>query len=116
MTRWSTDRIPAQHGRTVVITGATSGIGLAAAQVLASKGARVVLAARDRTRAAEAAARIGGTVEVRPLDLADLDSVRAFAEGWTGPVDLLINNAGVMAVPLARTPQGLELQLGTNHL
>jgi NAD(P)-dependent dehydrogenase (short-subunit alcohol dehydrogenase family) len=116
MTRWSIDRIPSQAGRTVIITGATSGIGFAAATVLAGKGARVVLAVRDPTKGTDAAARIGGATEVRPLDLADLDSVRAFASGWSDPVDILINNAGVMAVPLSRTPQGFELQLGTNHL
>jgi NAD(P)-dependent dehydrogenase (short-subunit alcohol dehydrogenase family) len=116
MTRWSTDSIPAQTGRTVIITGATSGIGFAAAQVLADKGARVVIAARHQAKAADAVARIGGAAEARQLDLADLDSVRAFAADWTDPIDILINNAGVMAVPLSRTAQGFELQLGTNHL
>ena len=116
MTPWSTDSIPSQTGRTVIITGATSGIGFAAARVLADKGARVVIAARNQAKAAEAVARIGGAAEVRQLDLADLDSVRAFAADWTDPIDLLINNAGVMAVPLGRTAQGFELQLGTNHL
>ncbi len=116
MTRWSTDAIPSQTGRTVIITGATSGIGFAAAQVLVDKGARVVLAVRNQAKGADAVARLGGRAEVRSLDLADLSSVRAFAEGWQEPVDLLINNAGVMAVPLGRTAEGFELQLGTNHL
>ncbi len=116
MTRWSTDAIPSQTGRTVIITGATSGIGFAAAQVLADKGARVVLAVRNQTKGADAVARLGGRAELRSLDLADLGSVRAFAEGWQDPVDILINNAGVMAVPLGRTAEGFELQLGTNHL
>jgi len=116
MTRWSTDSIPAQTGRTVIITGATSGVGLAAAQVLADKGSRVVLAARNLAKAADAAREIGGRTEVRALDLADLDSVRTFAADWADPIDILINNAGVMAVPLGRTAQGFELQLGTNHL
>ncbi len=114
--RWSTDGLPSQAGRTVIITGATSGIGFAAAKVLVDKGARVVLAVRNQTKGADAVARLGGLAEVRPLDLADLSSVRAFADGWDGPVDLLINNAGVMAVPLSRTAEGFELQLGTNHL
>jgi NAD(P)-dependent dehydrogenase (short-subunit alcohol dehydrogenase family) len=100
----------------VIITGATSGIGFAAAQVLADKGARVVLAVRNQTKGADAVARLGGRAELRSLDLADLASVRAFAEGWQDPVDILINNAGVMAVPLGRTAEGFELQLGTNHL
>lgn len=116
MTQWSVDAIPSQVGRTVIITGATSGIGLAAAQVFADKQARVVLAARDAAKAADAARRIGGTTEIRPLDLADLDSVRAFAAGWHDPIDVLINNAGTMAVPPGRTAQGFELQFGTNHL
>ncbi len=116
MTRWSTDAIPSQAGRTVIITGATSGIGFAAAKVLVDKGARVVLAVRNQTKGADAVARLGGRAEVRSLDLADLSSVRAFAEAWDGPIDLLINNAGVMAVPLGRTAEGFELQLGTNHL
>ena len=114
--RWSTDGLPSQVGRTVVITGATSGIGFAAAKVLSDKGARVVLAVRNQAKGADAVARLGGLAEVRSLDLADLSSVRAFADEWDGPVDLLINNAGVMAVPLSRTAEGFELQLGTNHL
>ncbi|HEY5981161.1 MAG TPA: oxidoreductase [Microlunatus sp.] len=116
MTRWSTDSIPSQSGRTVIITGATSGIGFAAAKALSDKGARVVLAVRNQAKGADAATRLGGLTEVRPLDLADLSSVRTFAEAWQGPVDLLINNAGVMAVPLNRTTEGFELQLGINHL
>ena len=114
--RWSIDGIPSQVGRTVIITGATSGIGFAAAKVLSDKGARLVLAVRNQSKGADAVARLGGSAEVRPLDLADLSSVRAFADQWDGPVDLLINNAGVMAVPLSRTAQGFELQIGTNHL
>lgn len=116
MTPWSTDSIRSQQGRTVIITGATSGIGFAAAQVLAGQGARVVLAVRNEAKGADAAARIGGLAEVRALDLADLASVRAFADGWSDPIDILINNAGVMAVPLGRTADGFELQFGTNHL
>lgn len=116
MTSWSIEQIPSQVGRTVVITGATSGVGRATAQVLADKGARVVVAARNATKAEEVVRRLGGGAEARPLDLADLDSVRAFADAWHDPIDILINNAGVMAVPLSRTAQGFELQFGTNHL
>ena len=103
-------------GRTVVVTGANSGIGLAAARELAWVGAHVVLAVRDPERGERAAGTVPGDREVRQLDLADLASVRAFAEAWSGPLDVLINNAGVMAVPQGRTADGFELQLGTNHL
>ncbi len=114
---WSTADIADQTGRTVVVTGASSGIGFHAARELAQSGARVVLAVRDQARGEEARRRIPAAgVEVRPLDLADLDSVRAFAAGWEGPLDLLVNNAGIMAPPLQRTAQGFESQLGTNHL
>jgi NAD(P)-dependent dehydrogenase (short-subunit alcohol dehydrogenase family) len=113
---WSTSEIPDQSGRTAIITGANSGIGRAAARALAAKGAHVVLAVRNTDKGAQAAAAMTGEVEVRPLDLADLSSVREFAAGWEGVVDLLINNAGVMIPPLSRTADGFELQFGTNHL
>ncbi|BAK36911.1 oxidoreductase [Microlunatus phosphovorus NM-1] len=113
---WSIEQIPSQAGRTVVITGATSGVGQATAHVLADKGARVVVAARNLAKAEDVVRRLGADAQARPLDLADLDSVRAFAAAWVDPIDLLINNAGVMAVPLTRTAQGFELQFGTNHL
>ncbi len=103
-------------GRTVVVTGASSGIGRAAARVLAAMDARVVLAVRNLGKGREAAAAMTGRVEVRRLDLADLSSVRAFAEDLPEPVDVLINNAGVMIPPLTRTADGFELQFGTNHL
>jgi NAD(P)-dependent dehydrogenase (short-subunit alcohol dehydrogenase family) len=103
-------------GRTVVITGANSGIGRAAAKALAASGARVVLAVRDIAKGQAAAAGMPGTTEVRELDLASLASIRAFAAGWDGDVHLLINNAGVMVPPLSRTRDGFELQFGTNHL
>ncbi len=105
-----------QTGRTFVITGANSGIGRAAAAAIASRGARVVLAVRDERKGRDAAASMSGDVEVRPLDLADLASVRAFAQDLAEPVDVLINNAGVMVPPLTRTADGFELQFGTNHL
>jgi NAD(P)-dependent dehydrogenase (short-subunit alcohol dehydrogenase family) len=110
------DDVPDQTGRTVVITGANSGIGKEAARVLAHRGARVVLAVRSAARGEAAAREIGGRTEVRPLDLASLASIRAFADAWEGPIDVLINNAGVMATPLTRTEDGFELQIGTNHL
>ena len=116
MTRWTTTDIPAQTGRTAVITGATSGLGLATARALAQAGARVVLAVRDVDRGAAVAAALPGQVEVRRLDLADLGSVRTFAGGWEGPLDVLVNNAGIMMVPAAETVDGFEMQFGTNHL
>jgi NAD(P)-dependent dehydrogenase (short-subunit alcohol dehydrogenase family) len=103
-------------GRTAIVTGANSGIGRAAATALAGAGARVVLAVRSTEKGREAAAKMSGQTEVRPLDLADLASVREFASGWDGEIDLLINNAGVMVPPLSRTADGFELQFGTNHL
>jgi NAD(P)-dependent dehydrogenase (short-subunit alcohol dehydrogenase family) len=114
--RWTAADLPAQTGRTVVVTGANSGLGLATARALAAAGARVVLAVRDPARGARAAAGLSGDVEVRRLDLADLSSVRAFAEEWAGPLDVLVNNAGIMAVPAGVTGDGFELQFGTNHL
>ena len=113
---WTPQQIPDQTGRTFVITGANSGIGLAAAKALAAKGAHVVLAVRNTAKGEEAARTIGGETEVRALDLADLASVRAFAGANHGDIDVLINNAGVMNVPLQHTADGFELQIGTNHL
>jgi NAD(P)-dependent dehydrogenase (short-subunit alcohol dehydrogenase family) len=115
-TRWTSADLSAQDGRTVIVTGANSGIGLPTAQAFADAGARVVLAVRDMAKGEAAAASIPGTCEVRKLDLADLASVRAFADGWRGQVDVLINNAGVMRTPERRTADGFELQIGTNHL
>jgi NAD(P)-dependent dehydrogenase (short-subunit alcohol dehydrogenase family) len=114
--RWTTADLPPQTGRTVVVTGANSGLGLATARALATAGAHVVLAVRDTARGAAAAAELDGDVEVRRLDLADLASVRAFADGWTGDLDILINNAGIMMVPAGVTVDGFESQFGTNHL
>jgi NAD(P)-dependent dehydrogenase (short-subunit alcohol dehydrogenase family) len=116
MTTWSTTQIPDLAGRNVIVTGANSGIGRAAAGALAAAGARVVLAVRDTDKGRVAAAAMTGSTEVRRLDLADLASVREFAAAWDGDVDLLINNAGVMVPPLTRTADGFELQFGTNHL
>ena len=114
--RWTAADLPDLGGRTVVITGANSGIGLVTARELARVGAHVVLAVRDQERGRTAAASITGSTEVRHLDLADLASVRAFAHEWDGDVDVLINNAGVMAIPERRTVDGFEMQFATNHL
>ncbi|MFF5296439.1 oxidoreductase [Paractinoplanes globisporus] len=120
MPAWTADLIPDQHGRTAVVTGANSGLGLITATELARHGARVVLAVRDTSAGERAAHRIGGDVEVRELDLASLDSVRKFAAGLTTDhpaVDLLVNNAGVVLLgPRRTTADGFELHLGTNLL
>jgi NAD(P)-dependent dehydrogenase (short-subunit alcohol dehydrogenase family) len=114
--RWTAADIPSQAGRTVVVTGANSGLGLVTARELARAGAHVVLAVRDLARGKHAADGLPGQVDVRHLDLADLASVRAFADGWTGDLDVLVNNAGIMMVPAGLTADGFELQFGTNHL
>lgn len=105
-----------------MVTGANSGIGFHTARELAAHGARVVLACRDKGSAEAAARRMaGGTVDrqvgIAELDLASMTSVRHFGETWDGPLDLLVNNAGVMAPPrLVKTQDGFELQFATNHL
>ena len=114
--RWTAADLPSLDGRVFVVTGANSGIGLVAARELAGAGARVALAVRDVAKGEEAAGTIDGDTEVRQLDLADLASVRAFADAWDGPLDVLVNNAGVMAIPERRTSDGFEMQIGTNHL
>ena len=115
--KWSAADIPDQSGRTIVVTGASSGIGLIAARELARAGARVVIAVRNLDKGRQAAESFPGAgAEVRELDLADLASVRAFAERFEGPLDRLVNNAGVMAPPRRTTKDGFELQFGTNHL
>lgn len=122
MNGWTAHDIPDQSGRTAVVTGANSGIGLVTARELARRGARVVLACRDATRgrATEELIRAqapGADVEFARLDLADLSSVRTFAADLKADrLDLLINNAGVMALPQRRTVDGFEMQFGTNHL
>jgi NAD(P)-dependent dehydrogenase (short-subunit alcohol dehydrogenase family) len=117
---WIADHITSQEGRTFVVTGANSGLGLATVRALAGLGANVIMTARDEgkgQRALEAlrADNPDAAIELRQLDLADLDSVRDFA-ATVGQLDVLINNAGVMMPPHARTRQGYELQLGVNHL
>ncbi|GAB6903704.1 oxidoreductase [Kineosporia succinea] len=113
---WIDENIPGQDGRVVVVTGGNSGIGAVTAGALAARGARVVLACRDVSRGEAAAAGMTGDVRVLPLDLADLASVRAFPERLGEPVHVLLNNAGVMAVPHSTTRDGFELHLGTNFL
>ncbi|MEA5366326.1 SDR family NAD(P)-dependent oxidoreductase [Amycolatopsis sp., V23-08] len=115
MTKWTTENLPDLSGRTVVITGAGRGLGLITARELARAGARVVLGVRDVAKARDAVAGLPGTFEIRSLDVSDLASVRAFAGAWSGGLDILINNAGVMDVPAARTGDGLDLQTATNH-
>src|SRR3954451_19224620 len=118
---WSAAALPDHHGRRIVVTGANSGIGQAAALALARAGAAVTVACRDTARGQRAGAAIraeapGADVVVGALDLADLDSVRAFAQTQQAPLDVLVNNAGVMATPPRWTVDGFELQLATNHL
>ena len=113
---WTSAQLNSFDGKTVVITGANSGIGLVTARELARVGASVILAVRDTNRGADAAATIAGNTEVRALDLADLASVRRFADEWTGPLDVLVNNAGIMVPPKGKTKDGFETQFGTNHL
>jgi NAD(P)-dependent dehydrogenase (short-subunit alcohol dehydrogenase family) len=115
-TAWTTDRMPSLAGKTIIVTGANSGIGLEASRVFAAKGAHVVFAVRDEQRGRDAAATVAGSTEVRPLDLADLPSVRAFAADWSGGIHVLVNNAGVLVPPFGHTKDGFELQFGTNHL
>jgi NAD(P)-dependent dehydrogenase (short-subunit alcohol dehydrogenase family) len=122
--KWTADQIPDQSGRTAVVTGGNSGLGLETTRQLARAGARVVLACRDTAKGEAARERIradvpDGDIEVAALDLASLASVRDFAERIGSQaigLDLLINNAGVMAPPRRETADGFELQFGTNHL
>ncbi|MFD5558086.1 oxidoreductase [Streptomyces sp. NPDC127068] len=124
MSSWSAHDIPDQSGRTAVVTGGNSGIGFTAARALARRGARVVLACRSERRGTAARDLIrteipSAEVEFAPLDLASLDSVRRFADTHRSAhdrLDLLINNAGVMALPHRLTTDGFEMQFGINHL
>jgi NAD(P)-dependent dehydrogenase (short-subunit alcohol dehydrogenase family) len=122
--RWTEQGIPALSGKSVIVTGANSGLGLQAARMFAAAGAHVVLACRNADRALAAMLHIKqrharASVESMLLDLADLGSVRAFAASFCRSYDrlhVLLNNAGVMALPYATTRDGFEMQLGTNHL
>ncbi|GAA4811156.1 oxidoreductase [Tomitella cavernea] len=124
---WSASDVPVLTGKTFVVTGATSGIGLETAAALYAAGADVTLAVRNEVKGRAVADGLAarppgaswpapGSVSVRALDLADLASVRRFAQDWAGPIDVLINNAGVMTPRLQRTADGFEMQMGTNHL
>ncbi|WP_405392550.1 SDR family NAD(P)-dependent oxidoreductase [Streptomyces sp. NBC_01102] len=115
MAKWTADQLPNMAGVTVVITGGGGGIGLVTARELARAGAHVVLAVRDVDKTRRAVDGMRGEFDVRRLDVADLDSVHAFAGSYTGDIDVLINNAGVMDIPAARTAQGLDVQTATNY-
>ena len=118
------DQFPDLSGKTAIVTGANSGLGLESARVLALKGARVIMACRNRVKAESAQEHIAtqeseSRIEIRELDLSSLTSVRAFAEGIRNDfdsLDILLNNAGVMALPRMLTADGFEMQFGTNHL
>ena len=124
MTKWTATDIPDQLGVTVLVTGANSGLGLRSSEALAAKGARVLMACRNPVKAAAALEQVSATAtgpspEVVPMDLSDLSSVRDAASQLSGTLDhldVLINNAGIMAVPKALTSDGFESQIGTNHL
>ena len=122
--QWTAEDVPDLTGKTAVVTGANSGVGYDAARVLAVKGAHVIFACRSMERAQAAVAKVlqenpEVSVEIMILDLADLDSVHAFAQAYTAKydrLDILINNAGLMAIPYRQTADGFEMQFGTNHL
>jgi NAD(P)-dependent dehydrogenase (short-subunit alcohol dehydrogenase family) len=123
-TKWTKSDIPNLSGKTAIVTGANSGLGFETALGLAAAGAQVILACRDRSKT-EAAMNLirkeapQAKLEFMPLDLGDLASVRAFAQSFSAgrpKLDILCNNAGVMALPLRRTKDGFEMQIGTNHL
>ena len=114
MAKWTTAEMPAMTGKTVVVTGGSSGIGLIAARVFATAGAHVIVAVRNIQKGQNAARTMSGDVEVRLLDVSDLTSIRDFATEWTGHLDILVNNAGIMDVPLTRTTDHLDLQTATN--
>lgn len=124
MSDWTEANVPDQTGRTILITGANSGIGFEAARALAQHGATVVMGCRNRSKAEEAVSQIeatapSGSVEILEMDLSDLGSVAAAADGFratNGRLDVLVNNAGLMATPNQRTSQGFEMQFGVNHL
>jgi NAD(P)-dependent dehydrogenase (short-subunit alcohol dehydrogenase family) len=124
MSEWTEADVPAQDGRTFLVTGASSGVGLRVASVLAARGATVILACRDKDRAAAAVGRIRETepdasLRVVLLDVSSMASVRRAAEelhSSVGALDVLVNNAGIMRVPYRRTDDGFELHFATNHL
>ena len=118
---WKARAIQDLSGKTVVITGSNSGLGLASSHALAAKGAHVIMTARDEQRGWAAKAKVehaipGASVEVRRLDTSSLESVRSFAKDFSGPLDILLNNAGIMAIPFSQSVDGYEMHLATNHL
>jgi NAD(P)-dependent dehydrogenase (short-subunit alcohol dehydrogenase family) len=121
---WNTHNIPDQSGRTIIITGATSGLGKEAAKVFVAKNATVILPVRNKAKAEAVRNEIiranpNAKIEIRSLDLSSLNSIRFFAEEIAksyAHLDLLINNAGIMFCPYAKTQEGFEIQMGTNHL
>jgi hypothetical protein len=115
MADWTAADLPSFAGRTVIITGANSGLGAVTARELARNGAKIVMAVRNTNKGEAAKQQMSGDIEVRQLDLQDLSSIRQFADG-VGGADILINNAGIMAAPYALTVDGFESQIGTNHL
>jgi NAD(P)-dependent dehydrogenase (short-subunit alcohol dehydrogenase family) len=123
-TNWINENIPDQSGKLVLVTGANSGLGYEVTRALVRKGATVVMACRNLEKGEEAAAKVRaenpkGEVRLMQLDLADLGSVKRFAEEFHSKydhLDLLVNNAGVMATPYGKTADGFELQFGINHL
>src|SRR4051812_5321161 len=124
MSGWITADIPSQAGRVAIVTGTNSGLGFVTARELARAGATVVMTSRNAERGKDAEQRLraavpGADVHLEALDLASLESIREFADriaaSYDG-VDVLVNNAGVMAVPRATTADGFEMQIGTNHL
>jgi len=114
--KWTVADVPDQTGRTVMVTGGTSGIGKEAARVLAGRGAHVVLPSITRAEGEAAAADIGGSTEVHELDLASFDGIRAFADSYDGEIDVLLDNAGLMSKTLKCTRDGVELHWGVNFL
>lgn len=121
---WNADQVVDQQGRVIVITGATSGIGEETAKVLAGKGAKVIIGARNLDKAERVISKIknqfpSADISAKSLDLVSLESVKSFAKSITkefDQLDVLINNAGIMACPYAETKDGFEIQFGTNHL
>ena len=121
MRAWT--QVPPQQGRRYVITGSNGGLGLETARILGSRGAEIVMACRSVEKASAAARTVPGhdkgRVEVRQVDVSSLDSVRLFAKGLEAdgrPVDVLVNNAGVLGVPHSVTPEGVEMHFATNYL
>ncbi|MET3859528.1 NAD(P)-dependent dehydrogenase (short-subunit alcohol dehydrogenase family) [Dietzia sp. 2505] len=114
--KWTVDRLPDLTGKTVMVTGGTSGIGREAAREFARRGAHVVLPSLTRAEGESAAAEIGGSTEVHELDLSRLDAVRGFAAGYADPIDVLLDNAGLMSKSRRETDDGFELHLGVNVL